>query len=524
MILLANLLEEIERDDIRFTFPSNGNTAQAFNRLISAVEKAPKEKRLIRPVSNQLDSILILLCLLQIHASSLRKKMTFGEMGELANQLLKKGQIRTWGQIAQAEKEGKILFRGTNRKLIRLDYTQPISYYTIDKINELQQDIPCLILQKYNNKSERPKNFIDKIIRYIYRFNPSFTSVDKNDPSICHCWAILPLPGNICSFEVDHNIIFKDDIVRLASQMSQPSIIGACQRLLDMLKLSDDFLPPTIVSLTYACKKDWIKGNPNYSILDRALEAFLKDRNADESGFSYQDLQMALLSLSARSTFIKEQLKQEEELKRLYAKSFQPLKNNTKKAEEAIQNSNFAQIFPETELDGTGTKDTRVKYEEFEKINQEFPEIINELPTGGELPSLRFRKLGHHHAIGLYFPLPNCICVDVRNTSSFVHEYGHWVDYQVLGRFSITADFLPFVVKYSEALKKAGIKGHLLEYYTSPTEVFARCFESYYYVNYCDGSDDNPWNDFCKPNPQSVEYRFIFDNIDEVSEMLENIL
>ena len=78
----------------------------------------------------------------------------------------------------------------------------------------------------------------------------------------------------------------------------------------------------------------------------------------------------------------------------------------------------------------------------------------------------------------------NCVSVDFRSVSSFIHEYGHYLDYN-LGKeknLSLMDDFLPIIRVYrsnvydkykdSYVYKKAG-------YYCTPTEVFARGFELY---------------------------------------------
>ncbi len=66
---------------------------------------------------------------------------------------------------------------------------------------------------------------------------------------------------------------------------------------------------------------------------------------------------------------------------------------------------------------------------------------------------------------------------------SFVHEYGHALDYATgSGLLSMRDDFKPIVARYRENLSLNG-KGTYVankaEYYTAPTEVFARAFELY---------------------------------------------
>ena len=43
--------------------------------------------------------------------------------------------------------------------------------------------------------------------------------------------------------------------------------------------------------------------------------------------------------------------------------------------------------------------------------------------------SVRFRRLGNHKAYGLYYPAYRCICVEISHPNSFVHEFGHMLDY-----------------------------------------------------------------------------------------------
>lgn len=107
--------------------------------------------------------------------------------------------------------------------------------------------------------------------------------------------------------------------------------------------------------------------------------------------------------------------------------------------------------------------------------------------------SLRFRRLGNYKALGLYFPVLKCLCVDVRSPSSMTHEYFHMLDYEY-GEMSRKASFQEVyelckqsMEKHVEALpedsemKKAwyGKTKYNRNYYLEPTEVFARCGEIY---------------------------------------------
>lgn len=102
--------------------------------------------------------------------------------------------------------------------------------------------------------------------------------------------------------------------------------------------------------------------------------------------------------------------------------------------------------------------------------------------------SLRIRKLGKHSSqykttSGLYYPSLDNISVDLRSLTSFVHEWGHSVD-SYLGRPStknklFLEEIHLQVVKYLH--KNANLDSKQIQYYSMPSEVFARAFE--WYIN-----------------------------------------
>ena len=162
-----------------------------------------------------------------------------------------------------------------------------------------------------------------------------------------------------------------------------------------------------------------------------------------------------------------------------YATAFSTKKNINKETEEAMTNSIFLKLgFGYVEYDN------EVDLKKVNDVAKEWVKIYKMLPNGRSLPTLRFRKLGKHNAAGVFFPSMNCVSVDFRTVSSFIHEYGHYLDYN-LGNgknLSLMDDFLPIIRVYranvydkykdSYVSKKAG-------YYCTPTEVFARGFELY---------------------------------------------
>lgn len=172
-------------------------------------------------------------------------------------------------------------------------------------------------------------------------------------------------------------------------------------------------------------------------------------------------------------------------VKTTYATAFVTKKNITEKIQRAMKESLFNQYFGYIEFDD------ECDLSSIKRIEQEFLllkpylhfESLNDY-------KLRFRKLGKHRAVGLYFPSQKCLCVDVRNPYSFAHEYFHLLDYRN-GLLSKNAQFLAIREKYTELLEKkmredpaindvlSAKSKYDFSYYTESTEIFARCGELY---------------------------------------------
>lgn len=149
------------------------------------------------------------------------------------------------------------------------------------------------------------------------------------------------------------------------------------------------------------------------------------------------------------------------------------------------------------------------------------------------MPDLRLRKLGNYHALGLYHCVSNTIAIDFRGPEdkgksdyvpnqngiqSFIHEYGHFLDYNVRNDgqlLSMQPDFKKIVGQYRENIQHLSSDSPVkrkLEYYTVPTEVFARSFELYSSKQHFETSFIN-----CKETYMQEEYQ-CFDE-----ELMENV-
>ena len=168
------------------------------------------------------------------------------------------------------------------------------------------------------------------------------------------------------------------------------------------------------------------------------------------------------------------------------ARVFETKKNIPPATLLEMERSAFNEYFGYIEYDElTDLNLVKEIYREFESINRFFFKGRKNKDI-----ALRIRLLGRHHAIGLYFPSLRCLCVDVRYPSSFVHEYFHMFDYEN-GELSRDGKFLDIRMRYEKLLREGfsgmdegaqkKMKGskYDLNYYLTPTEVFARCGEIY---------------------------------------------
>lgn len=174
-----------------------------------------------------------------------------------------------------------------------------------------------------------------------------------------------------------------------------------------------------------------------------------------------------------------------ENMKKEHARSFQTKKNISRKTIQAMQDSILNRWFGYIEFDDD--VDIAVMYE----LEKEWKALADYMQfKKSEDVSLRFRKLGNHKAAGLYYPFFNCICIDLNNPSSMLHEYMHMLDYKN-GELSRKPDFFLIKDKYKECVqeivdKDEELKKRLssstkynLTYYFTSTEIFARCGEIY---------------------------------------------
>lgn len=157
------------------------------------------------------------------------------------------------------------------------------------------------------------------------------------------------------------------------------------------------------------------------------------------------------------------------------ARSFEEKKNPDKTHAEWAHTSPMTHYFSDLEADND-TDITQVR--DFER---EVMTVMGKLPKpkDGAAPALRIRKLGKHDGknysvTGLYTPTHNTIVVSEKDSGSFIHEYGHYIDHVVADNASLSTSFRSIVADYKRALPPDLDRR---DYYTTPTEVYARAFE-----------------------------------------------
>jgi hypothetical protein len=170
-----------------------------------------------------------------------------------------------------------------------------------------------------------------------------------------------------------------------------------------------------------------------------------------------------------------------------HAKSYQNKKAVPQRVLSAMEKSVFNEYFGFVEFDEeTDTDKAEEIALEFKALKDAYFQDIDSSSN-----SIRFRKLGNHKALGLYYPVIKCLCVDIHSPSSLVHEYGHLIDY-MHGDLSRQLPFMPVKEAYlrylneqmerNKSVKATMTKGNSkynYKYYSQSTEIFARSFELY---------------------------------------------
>lgn len=208
------------------------------------------------------------------------------------------------------------------------------------------------------------------------------------------------------------------------------------------------------------------------------------------------------------------------------ARVYETKKNISEKYIREMKRSRFNEMFGYVEFD------TDCELKLIAEIEKEFLGFCQEYfsKSFGDRSftdhAIRFRKLGRHHAWGLYFPTLQCLCVDIRHPGSFIHEFLHMIDFTSENpgsgyrTLSERHSFYEIRTRYEACLRKfiaeektnpaaaqlTGNTKYNLDYYLEPTEIFARCGEIFFRrILNVNSSLLNECHDFCYPTDQKLE-------------------
>lgn len=263
----------------------------------------------------------------------------------------------------------------------------------------------------------------------------------------------------------------------------------------------------------------WVIGNQNYTLgYGKLLNDLMQEWQSTKQGVPLDEFKAQLYRLTSHeyakkswqtqfqetnqiNRFIKNYLEKtynivrqqryERDLdKQTHAKSWETKKNIDKDTQQIMDRSSLHQYFSKIELDND------VDLKAFGYFEDEVKRLMNHMPLANDKNILRLRKLGNHRALGMYVPSLDTIVLEFRKQSevrkdssgdtvgisSFVHEYGHYLDYH-LSKWPLSLDnnFKPLIAQYTKNLANSNLSDSKVEYLTTPTEVFARGFELWSY-------------------------------------------
>lgn len=507
-----NLLTSKEELISKFTFPSDGNVAKAFNKYVNLIiENSEGEFELSKVITFSV--ITYYLTLISDNSkrffsrgidvdtstmySAFDKTLNLIQMTKLVNSqdlttdMLYSHSVSWQRNDAPSNEEFKEYFK-TNAKNVT------------DEMIATGNIIVLLPFKEAFDIIYPRKNFAP------YRYTVLYNSSENELPDY-FIWEIPTKTSPRYKFKTIN--LFPNSKTENGFVLAIKSLMPDIAKSLSIKNITD-------ITLIYFCLMlvSLMKKYGHQKLTYDKLESYFKLKF-----FCYDAVRQALVKKAVQGSVYKREAKEEERLKKLYTTSFMTLQSNTKKAQEVASQSAYVKDFSLVELDGTGTAKTKIDYDKFDILQKSWKHVYGLLPKMSSKPILRFRKLGHYKAIGIYFPAFNCICVDVRNTTSFVHEYGHYLDYQKYKRPSLNnSDFLDFTLVYRKELQQMLDNKSKLNYYTLPTEIFARCFEIY--IHSQNQKDDELQNYLDSNSFRSLEYQPILKHWQNLEPLMKNII
>ncbi len=323
--------------------------------------------------------------------------------------------------------------------------------------------------------SERGKKQISQVVKWIAdekgEPTPFYTTFEISIPSrVVNSWIQRSTGKQAVIYDVI-DLLSKATLFKIVADFlySSPENFKLISKKLETVMTFDAALFQALTKEKFlTVLKDNHFKTPDFfkSILVLTLEEMIQD------GLEIQELEKRLTALNSS-----------------YAKTYMTKKNIPLKIQNFMKNNHFLAMFGEVEAD---------ELCDLEKLNQLAEEFIV-LSKQLYLPqakdhSLRFRRLGHHKAAGIYYPGFNTLAVDIDSPHSFIHEWFHLIDFENL-LLSADSDFKPLLNLYrrlvDESIEVLGEEDATYQawfqkkskysraYYLSNEEAFARMGELY---------------------------------------------
>lgn len=227
--------------------------------------------------------------------------------------------------------------------------------------------------------------------------------------------------------------------------------------------------------------------------IDSLAKRFISQSSYQRKRVNYLVLNYVKTYLQTTFNIVQQQHYEQQLQKKVHARAWEEKAQIKDSTRDIMQKSSLNQYFKGLELDND------VDIKQFNTFEREASLLMSRLPKFDLQPVLRLRKLGNYKAAGMYVPAVNTLIVDFRRPSeiyqnavnrpankdiagysSFIHEYGHYLDYHLNSDhtpLSVSSEFAKIQSQYADTLAKSNISNY--SYYTTPTEVFARAFEIY---------------------------------------------
>lgn len=303
---------------------------------------------------------------------------------------------------------------------------------------------------------------------------PSSIKLGEDEESIC-------IVHQLKDGKTSHTLITKDIPARVDSLYSAKLLFEG----INLIKFSEDGSFSTLDFLLSVCSY-WYRGSEQTRLINKdALTGILFylinkediQKMESKSGTMLEKIVNYSNEISENQNYVVSNSSGKT------ARVFETKKNINDETFEAMNKSSLNGYFSFIEFDNDLDL-TKISY--FEKEVNNLPsEILGLIKNKIEL---RFRKLGRHNASGVFFPTKKCIGVDIRYSTSFIHELGHALDYSNEGKtYSLNFEFKEIREKMRSFMKEKKVGN--FKYYSSATEIFARAFEFYFLKTYNSNHD-----------------------------------